>query len=348
METFEFKKKVIKFIILAPETGFRSEEQVIELREDPLTGRRCRINMLRSVRKKQAAKLKHKPRRIRTKTECPFCAGNIERETPQFHQDIIETGRLKLGNTTVFPNRYSFSEHHAIAVMTREHVVPMDRLDGKDIQDALTISVQCLRLVDEKSSQGLYGWINWNYMPPSGASIIHPHLQVLADKNPSVALEQILQKGLEYYRLNSVNYWLKLIEVEKRAEERFIGEDGHTVWLSSYAPFGNNEVIALQPSISSLGEMKEEHINSLAEGVKRLLLGYSKLGVDSFNMSTYSNRLRESSSNFTVQFKFITRPKFTHYYTNDRGFMEVLQSEPVIERKPEDTADQLKPLFKDL
>lgn len=343
MKSLNFSRKILRFRILTPESGYQGEEQRIELRVDPLTGRRARINVFRGMRGKQASWLEPPPE-VEPPPECPFCPGNIERETPMFPEDIVKEGRLKMGNAVLFPNRYGFNEHHAIVVVTKKHYVPIGEFEAEDIRNAIWLSIRFLRRLASKCDV-LYAWINWNYMPPSGASIVHPHLQVTAEGSPSYALNEFLKKSLIYYRRKGRCYWLHLIETERRLNERFIGEDDYTVWLSSYAPTGNNEVIALHPSVSSLGEMEEEHVRSLAEGVRRLLQAYGKIGVNSFNMSTYSEEFHSKSKHFTLQFRFISRPRLASYYTNDKGFMEVLQLEPVFEQTPEATASLLKPFF---
>ncbi|MEM3072963.1 MAG: hypothetical protein QW172_05875 [Candidatus Bathyarchaeia archaeon] len=343
MESLKFSRKVLRFRVLTPETGFQSEEQLIELRVDPLTGRKARINVLREMRERPVSRLEPL-HGFEPSQECPFCPGSIERKTPKFPEDVVEEGRLKMGEAALFPNRYGFSEHHAVVVMTKRHYVPIGEFEVEALRDALGLSLQYLRRLASKA-EVLYAWINWNYMPPSGASIVHPHLQVTAEGSSSYALNELLRKSLTYYRRRGRSYWVRLIETERRLKERFIGEDDCTVWLSSYAPTGNNEVMALHPSISSLGEMEEEHVRSLAEGVRRLLQAYDRIGVNSFNMSTYSEEFHSKSRHFTLQFRFISRPKLASYYTNDKGFMEVLQFEPVVERTPEATASLLKPFF---
>jgi galactose-1-phosphate uridylyltransferase len=345
MGGLKFSKKALKFNILTPEIGFQGEEQLVEVRVDPLTGWRARINMMRRMRIKQVSQLQLEPFGKKDfLQECPFCPGNIERKTPMFPEDIVDGGRLKMGEATLFPNRYGFSEHHAVVVLTRKHYVPIGEFKAQSLHDAIRLSLQFLQRLSHRSKV-LYAWINWNYMPPSGASVIHPHLQVTAERSSSWALKELLKKSLMYYRRRKRGYWLQLIETERRLRERFIGEDNYTVWLSSYAPRGNNEIIALQPSISSLGEMEEEHVRSLSEGVSLLLKAYDGIGVNSFNMSTYSDEFHSKSKHFTLQFRFISRPRLVSYYTNDEGFMEILQLEPVIEQTPETTAKLLKPFF---
>jgi len=62
-------------------------------------------------------------------------------------------------------------------VITPDHST--DRFDRRSLADAIAGTAEALA-----RSSG-YASINWNYLPSAGASIVHPHLQGMADSRPT-------------------------------------------------------------------------------------------------------------------------------------------------------------------
>ena len=82
----------------------------------------------------------------------------------------------------------------------------MDKFDAgvlKNAFEAAMLYTRKVRKVDEGVS---YASINWNYMPPAGAGIIHPDLQVIVGANPTLFYERLLTESLKYHREEERNY----------------------------------------------------------------------------------------------------------------------------------------------
>ena len=115
--------------------------------------------------------------------------------------------------------------------------------------------------------------------------------------------------------------------------------------IASYAPQGNREVQIIFREISNLAELTEPEIIDFADCVIRLLYGYKQMGINSFNLSTFSAPLGERLDHYSLHAKLISRPVLQPFYRNDTGILERLHYEADIEIEPEVVAKELKALF---
>ncbi len=69
------------------------------------------------------------------------------------------------------------------------------------------------------------------------------------------------------------------------------------------------------------------------------------MGVESFNLTTYSGPAKGGADGFNLHMRLVSRPPPTPYYTSDIGFMEGLHFERVVETMPEDVASIMKKHF---
>mgnify|MGYP001085548022 CR=1 FL=1 len=318
----------------------------VEYRFDPLTHDQCRINPERAKRVKQAgsdiglSEITSKSRKT-----CPFCPERVEEKAPKFSREICKEGRIKLGETIIFPNLNPFGENHAVGIISQAHFLDLDEFSAKMLQDNLTASKDYILSVYEKDKEALWPIYVWNYMPPSAGSIIHPHVQILVENEPLPMQAKLLQKSEEYFSHNGQNYWEELIEQEKILDERFIYDGEYLAVLASFAPRGFNEIQFIFKNISSLAELGKKQIADFASCLIKALKGYKKLGIGSFNLVTFSSPIGEKLDYYRLDARLISRPYPQGVYTNDTGPFERLYDAWVIDTLPEMVAKQLRPFF---
>lgn len=329
--------------------------QSIEYRRDPLTGAIARINVARAERVRQAQAVAagtstspgHALDEViaRTRANCVFCPENVDRNTPRFPADVWSAGRISRGETLIFPNLYPFAEHHAVGVLSREHFLDLDEFTVDMVADSLLAAQHYFKAVHRRYPAVRYPMWIWNYLPPSAASVVHPHVQLLMDRTPSALLGQILTASKRYYRCTGSNFWSDLISRESELEERLIHEDGTLAVLASFAPRGMRDVQIVLKYVSDLAELNQMQIEALAQAVITTLRAYKTAGVNSFNVVTYSASIGQPVDYFWLTARIISRPRFQPYYTNDTGFMERLFDEWVVETLPEDVARSLRAAY---
>jgi galactose-1-phosphate uridylyltransferase len=343
MGKIDFVKEVINSEFLNPQKNFEKDFQTIERRKDPLTEEWCRINVNRPKRVVQAMKIRVKPDK-----KCFFCPENLEKSTPKFSTSLIPEGRIKVNEFVLFPNLFPFGKHHAVGVLTRKHSLQLHEISSKAWKDCFTGCIKFFKVINERDPKARFPSINFNYSQSAGASILHPHVQVLLDSFPSFIMDKYYRKSWEYFEKNKTNYWQDLI-AQERNNERFVAENDSMVWLTSFAPVGNDEVIGvMKGNVSSFFELNEKQISDLSDGIVKIFKGlYEVKSVNSANMTIFSAPLDEHLGHFfSMNVKIISRPS-EKIYTSDRGFCEILHKEPIISTIPEELAKELKMNYSD-
>jgi galactose-1-phosphate uridylyltransferase len=340
----EFPKITITSELASP-PSFEWDVQLIEYREDPLTRVPCRINAERASRLKQAQRVADLSEVLGKPEDCPFCPQNIEQMTPLFPESLYPRGRIKRDECYFFPNLFPLAEYHAAATLTTKHFLELGQFQARMIADTLIATKEYVLAVYRRNGEARYPIYLWNHLPPSAASIVHPHIQVLVDRRPTPYQQTLLQSSLDYFQKTGKNFWREIVEEEKRIGERYIGGNDRISVLASYAPQGNREVQIIFKDVSNLAELDELQIGDFADCVIRILSGYEQMGVGSFNLSTFSGPMGEKLDYYFLNAKIISRPLPQPFYRNDTGILERFHYEADIEMLPEVVAQTMKAFF---
>ncbi|HVP97397.1 galactose-1-phosphate uridylyltransferase [Methanoregula sp.] len=286
---------------------------ILQYREERLTGLRCRISPERLKRHiDQPLSLPHES------SDCPFCRENIFSVTPTFP----DGSRIIIGESVTFPNMFPFAAWHTVTVITGDHIVPL--FTRQQIADALHAQTESLLRF------GGYPSINWNYLPSAGASIVHPHMQGIADMHPSWLVERYIAAGKEYTARNGKPYWDAVREQERSSDRYLFGDE--ILWSAHAVPLGEREVRGILP-VQCLDEL-ESYIDPLTAGILEILSLYRKLGTYAFNMAIFFSHGK--TGKFRAFCSLISRINPNPLSTSDSAFMERLHHEPVILTLPED------------
>jgi len=315
----------------------------VEFRRDPLTGRTCRIvpfNLGRIIRPDLAA-LEKRSREF----TCPFCPPLVEQITPRFPADLVPEGNIRRGRALAFPNLDPYDVYGIVVVVSDEHFIPLDGLDLETVCNALAAAQTYLRAVAQADPAARYHFIAWNYMPPSGGSLVHPHLQANAGYQPTNYQRQILEASDRYYAEKGTNYWADLVAQEKRHGERYVGRIGAAEWLADFAPRGRlSDILAVFPGRASVLELDEAELRDFAAGLLHVFAYQDELNLLSFNMATYSGF---DSGRFWAHVRITPRALllYSPIETSDQFYYPILQEENICILPPEVAAARLKKQF---
>ncbi len=218
------------------------------IREDPLTDDRC---IIASVRKKR-------PQIFREVVEeepfqCPFCPGN-EALTPS---ELFAIRDGKSWIVRVIPNKFSaIPNMHDVVVDSPFHTDDLDAIEHFD----KVLETYKERMIHYYNSDSVrYVSVFRNRGKTAGASIPHPHSQVLA--LPFYPKRYIREK--EKYERENKNIMEELIKKELDLQERVLSVSRHFCVLMAYAPSTPYEVwIVPKEKISSF--IYEENFSELA------------------------------------------------------------------------------------
>jgi UDPglucose--hexose-1-phosphate uridylyltransferase len=317
----------------------------VEYRFDPLTKEQSRMNPVRAKRIKQAeSDLALEEVIRRSRNACVFCPEQIEEKTPTFPESINKDGRIRVGDTVIFPNLNPFGENHAVGTLSKEHFLDLNEFGVSLLHDNLLASNRYILSVYARDSDAVWPIWVWNYMPPSAGSIIHPHVQILVETQPLPQQARLLEKGKDYFERTKKNYWEDLLAEERRQDERFILCNDSLSVLASFAPRGFNEIQFIFKK-SSLTDLEEKEIDDFADTLTKALLGYKGMGIGSFNLITYSGPIDKKLEYYSLHAKLFSRPYPKGVYTNDTGPMEKGYDVWVIDTLPEELARSMRPYF---
>ncbi|WNF38205.1 hypothetical protein RJD24_07190 [Bacillaceae bacterium IKA-2] len=274
---------------------------------------------------------------------CPFCKENLLKLTPVFPKEIAEQGRIFKGEAVLFPNLFPYSKHNGVTTFSNEHYVKLADFTTEMIKDAFMAAQIYIQKVIEHDKEAKYASINWNYLPFSGGSILHPHLHIIVSETP-MNYQSLVSKAVNNFKMETgQDYFKTLSETEKQQQDRWIGEIGKTTWMHAFAPKTHNDFVAVLSNVTSINDMKEADWLDFAKSLKAIFATLTEQGLASFNMIlNFANQLDEN----TVHARLIPRLTIGQLGTSDINFFQALHQEPLSYKRPEDVAEKARNYFK--
>ena len=328
---------------LHPRKGFKPATERFEVRVDPLTGRTGHFSHFGAIKAQKLNLEAYATPEI--KGFCPFCLENRDRVTPKFTEEIAPEGRLVLNEACLIPNLFPYDIHSGVLVMTDPHVVPLQQLSATRLFDSLALGVRFLKKVKAISPDLPYHIMTWNYMPPSGGGLVHPHQQYFATPNPGNQFMDEFRASEEFCNANGSDYWSELIEIERTTGNRFIGQIGESYWLSSFVSLGIlGEVMGIFPDVFAVDQFTDGRVGDLVTGLLKVFEYYLATDIYSFNASLFFGP--EGQQSFACHFR-ITPRTFLNMrdFAPDLNFFQALLGEPVSVVIPEELCTALKKYF---
>jgi UDPglucose--hexose-1-phosphate uridylyltransferase len=348
MSGIKFEAVESTFSILNPFKDFAEDSHMVEVRRDPLLGDTSVYNpFLRDKAKSffgecDAGLVKKLVEE--SSKNCIFCGESVEKITAKYPPDVIPEGRIRVGEAILFANLFAVGQYHPVVALSKAHFLRLSEFNPGLIGNGLSAAQKFLDLVYTRDQSALYTVVSANYLFPAGASLVHPHIQMLVTPLAYSYHARLITASLIYYRENNASYYADLIREEKKNGLRYIAHTGGWHWLTAFSPIGNNEVIAVHERECDFGLLSEADLLDLAGGISRVLGFYDSLGYLSFNYSLFSVRKSRGEGAHCL-FKIITRQNLYNNYRNDDYFLQkMLQSELII-NLPEELAQRIKGFF---
>jgi len=328
---------------LHPRKAFNPVTEQFEVRVDPLTGRTGHFSHFGAIKPQKLDLKAYDSPEI--KGFCPFCLENRDRVTPKFTYHIAIEGRLVRNEACLIPNLFPYDIHSGVLIMTDSHVVSLEGLSEGRLFDTFFLGIEFLKRIKSISPELPYHLMTWNYMPPSGGGLVHPHQQYFATPNPGNQFLDELKASDAFHNANDSNYWSELIDVEREQGKRFIGQIGTSYWLSSFVSFGLlGEILCIFPDVFSVNQFTEAHVKDLVAGLLKIFKYYEAADIYSFNASLFFGP--EDQRSFACHFRIAARTFLNmRDYAPDLNFFQALLGEPVSVVKPEELCTNLKEYF---
>jgi len=335
-----FKKIIGKTRLMNPFKDHALDEIPYEIRFDPLTGETGRVFDL--PYKADPPDPSETIERS-MKLFCPFCPETLAKSTPLFPKDVIPEGRIQVGEASLIPNLVPFDKYAGVSIFSARHYIPMEELSAENMVDAFTAARTFIQRIAESDPLVRFFTINWNYMPPAGSSIVHPHLQTNCGDVPTNELRLQVEACKDYTRKTGRGYWEDFVEAEKENGVRYVGQMGSTFWSMSFVPFGFlPDVSCVFTEESSLAQVDDRTFYAFLEGLARVLRYFKEENISSFNMSIFSVREDER---FRIHARVCPRLFPRAIGNNDMAYMQAMHREPFTVRPPEAVCPRLRALF---
>jgi len=224
-----------------------------ELRKDPIVGRWVIIATERALRPSDFAAQATPPRA----GSCPFCPGGEEQtpleilagRTPSSPADgpgwtyrvvpnkfpaLRIEGDLDSSGEGLFDRMNGVGAHEVI-IESPDHAASLATMSVDEVADVLGAYRE--RVLDlRKDPRFAYVLVFKNHGEAAGASLEHPHSQLIATPIIPIMVHEELEGAADYYRRKERCVWCDILRQERRTPGRIIAERGGFVALAPYAP----------------------------------------------------------------------------------------------------------------
>ena len=342
-EMLTFKQETFYSHIVLP-TG-ETAQRPIEIRTHPITGRTCRITHSRSEEREPGAEALSAPPPFAAQEDlCPFCKARLDVHTPKLSPDICPQGRMKRGTSTLFPNLFPYGQYSAVSLFDDGHFVEIGKASTTSYTDSFLNCRDYLMLLLDVDPAAVHMAITQNHLPSAGGSLLHPHLQVQADRVASNYQRFLKRRASDYHRQTGNRLFSDYLDHEKETGDRIIGTTGDWEWLAAFAPEGFFEIWGILPGITSLRQTTEDHWQTLAAGVLSAQRFYRSLGRNGYNLGLLM--LQDGTADQELRVIMTVRSNYAQWVRSDFTGFEVMLGDMATFTSPEQTAAKARKFWK--
>ena len=319
-------------------------ERLIEIRTNPITGRTCRISFSRIDEKEPGTEsLPQSPPDAANTAQCPFCQPQVNSRTPQLHPDLSSSGRLFEGDSLLFPNLFPYGSYSAVSLFDNTHFVEIGNATTESYANSFLNCSQYLAKINVQDPDAVYMAITQNHLPSAGGSLIHPHLQINADRLPANYQRILLQRANDFYN-QSGNYLFSVyLDHERNEGSRYIGATGGWQWMAAFAPEGFFEIWGILPQKTSFQQLTATDWQDLSRGILSTQRFYRNLCRNGYNLGLIA--VETLSSRLEIRIVIMVRSNYAPWVRSDHTGFEVILGDMTTFSAPEQTAEQARPFF---
>jgi galactose-1-phosphate uridylyltransferase len=322
-------------------------QRPIEVRTNPVTGRRCRITFSRSLeRERGTEQLPGAPPDALGTESCPFCRSQLDNRTPCLSDQLYPQARLKKGRSVLFPNLFPYGAYSAVSIFGDEHFVEIGKASVQAYADSFENCIHYLQIVQRANPQAVFMAVAQNFLPAAGGSLVHPHLQVHADQVASNHHRFLQRRAAGYRRKTGRKLLADYLEAEKADQTRYIGRTGNWHWMAAFAPEGFFEIWAINPGVVSLFEVSGSDWCALSQGILNVQRFYRSLNRNSYNLGLLSIE-HGHQSDLELRCVLVARSNYAPWVRSDHTSYEVMLGDCATFNAPEETAAMARPFWAD-
>ncbi|MDI6780576.1 MAG: galactose-1-phosphate uridylyltransferase [bacterium] len=260
-----------------------------ELRKDPVVKRWVIINPQQRLSLEKTVKEEKKSH----VENCPFCSGNESKTPPEI---LAFREPWSMRDSTGWSVRVTANKFPALRIegeLERQGIGIYDQMQGigaheviidspdhsASIADMNESHVEKIlhayrdRIIDlQLDKRFKYVLVFKNYHSIAGASLDHPHSQLIATPIIPKRVKEELKGCLEFYKYKERCLFCDIIREEKRSQLRIVTENDHFLSFTPYASRFPYEICII-PKVhcGDFGNIKDEETYSLAKILKEIM-----------------------------------------------------------------------------
>ncbi len=311
-------------------------ERIVEIRTNPITSRTSRIALSRISEKDTGDALPETPPDANRKTECPFCRPQVAARTPQCIKKLAPAGRLVRGESLLFPNLFPYGAYSGVSLFDDTHFVEIGTASVRSYRDSFLNCAEYLRRIRTSDPQAVYMAITQNHLPSSGGSLLHPHLQINADRIASNHHRFLRLRATQYFKARGARLFADYLRHEQEDGGRYIGATGKWQWVAAFAPEGFYEIWGILPGCTSFQNLDEDDWENLAQGVINTQKFYRSLCRNGYNFGLLL--IEDENDCLEMRAVILVRSNHAPWVRNDHTGFEVMLGDMATFNRPEETA----------
>jgi UDPglucose--hexose-1-phosphate uridylyltransferase len=322
----------------------KNAERIIQIRTNPITGRTCRISISRIDEKEPGTEsLPKPPPDADNAAQCPFCRPQVNDRTPRLHPDLSSTGRMARGDSLLFPNLFPYGSYSAVSLFDNAHFVEIGNASVESYADSFSNCSRYLAKIKNHDPEAVYTAITQNHLPSAGGSLLHPHLQINADRLPANHQRILLKRANDFHQQNGKYLFSDYLEHETADGSRYIGATGLWQWMAAFAPEGFFEIWGILPQKTSFQQVAASDWKDLARGILNVQRYYRSLCRNGYNLGLLS--VETPFSRLELRIVIMVRSNYAPWVRSDHTGFEVMLGDMTTFSTPEQTADGARPFF---
>ncbi len=338
----KFEKELIGSQFMHPDG--RQVESIIEVRVNPVTGRTSRIAFNRSKEKESGTERLPAPPPDAEKTDtCPFCRPQVFEQTPRLAGDQFATERLEHNESLLFPNLFPYGRYSGVSLFDNSHFMEIGTASLSSYTDSFINCQNYLTSLFRSDPRALYMAITQNHLPSAGGSLVHPHLQVHADRIATNHHRFLRRRCAEYHTRGGSRLFSDYLACEKKQQQRYIGRTGDWHWMAAFAPEGFFEIWGILPGRFSMLELDREQWQTLARGVLNAQRFYRSLHRNGYNLGMLCQE--DGRNVMELRVVILARSNYAAWVRNDHTGYEVMLGDMTTFSAPEQTASAARPFW---
>ncbi len=334
-----FQKQGVTARFISP--SGEATERDIEIRIHPITRRKCRVALSRIAEKEPGtASFPPPPPEALETSACPFCQPQLASQTPKLHPDIHPSGRLTVGDSLLFPNLFPYGAYSAVSLFDNTHFVEIGTASLSSYTHCFMNCAQYLKRVLTCDPEAIYMAIVQNHLPSAGGSLLHPHLQIHADRISSNHHHFLQKTAATHFQETGACLFSDYLRHEKNEGSRYIGTTGDWEWMAAFAPEGFFEIWGILPARTSLKDLNDEDWEALARGVLNTQKFYRSLCRNGYNLGMLF--VEDKTPYLELRVVIQVRSNYAPWVRNDFTSYEVMLGDMTTFVAPENTATQAR------